>query len=606
MCVRALLVCPRITSGEPTLKGSLPDTIRPATKECAAVGVTEHRMCEAQDLVAPTLGRAALMDLDTTGLFVGDESQYFFDNGIIEIAQGVTRTIHSPKKIDANPLIQKDRPWEHITYFTFNGWHVWRDEASGTHHCLYTDWKIDPERVAREGGSITSWDNARLRQLYASSDNGIDWHKPPMGIQDEAGHDTNIVFGTEDYGSAYDLCVVDDPLETDPRRRYKTLFVTIPPGAERAQPGPGALIRAAFSADAIHWTPFDRVPMFGKLGAHLNDVLITTYDPATQTYLNFTRHPWQGVGPKSEAGLLGDASTGMGGTPGFDRVVGLSNRRNKRRIFLSESRDFLDWTEPRIILAPDPELDNLDDSFYGMAPYRLGNQWIGFLNVFHMVSNTMTPQLLHSRDGRNWNRLAPGRDWLDLGAPGSWDQFMINMTSPPIADGPALKVYFGGARNHHDWWFAGHRESLENPDVWKDVPEAWDAAARGYFLGLATMRLDGFVSLDAHRLREGVIVTQPVASAGDRLTINAACGSQGYVKVEILDATGAVLPDRGASERDAFVGDSVHHEVTWKGDSLVPRPDSGIALGADSYRRLRFIMRDSQLYSFRIFEQGSP
>ena len=541
-----------------------------------------------------------MTDLDTTMLVIGDEPHYFFDNGMIEVAHDVTRTIHSPRKMDANPLIQRDRPWEHITYFTYNGWHVWRDPPTRRFHCLYTDWKIDTERVAREGGSIIDWNNARLRQLYAYSDDGLEWCKPPMGIQREEGQDTNIVFGLEDYGSAYDFCVIDDPLETDPARRYKSLYVTIPRGSSLEELRPGALIHAGYSADAIHWTPFERPPTFGKLGSHLSDVLITTYDPATKTYLNFTRHPWQGGGPLSEAHLAGDPRGPIGGTPGFDRVVSRANRRNKRRIFLSESRDFINWSEPRIILAPDPHLDNIDDAFYGMSPYRLGGEWVGFVNVFHMVSNTIDSELLHSRDGRHWTRIAPGKPWLQVGPPGAWDQFMVNMTSPPIVNGNELMVYFGGAKNHHDWWFAGHTESKQNPEGWKDVPEVWDLDSRGYHLGLASMRVDGFVSIGANRLREGLIVTQPFVTAGDRLTINAACRTGGYIKVEVLDAAGSVLPGRGAADCDVFTGDSIAHEVAWKGERSVPRPDRGPALTPQSYRRLRFTLRDAEIYSFRV------
>jgi hypothetical protein len=106
-------------------------------------------------------------NLDTTTLVIGEEPQYFFDNGIIETSLGLMRTIHSPKKIDANPVIQRDQPWEHVTYFSCNSWTLWRDRESSQFRCLYTDWKIDRDRVAERGGSIVDWDNARLRQLYA-------------------------------------------------------------------------------------------------------------------------------------------------------------------------------------------------------------------------------------------------------------------------------------------------------------------------------------------------------------------------------------------------------------------------------------------------------
>ena len=55
--------------------------------------------------------------LDSTELIIGDRPQYFFDNGLIEEIQNITRTVHAPKQLDENPVLQLDRPWEHFTNF---------------------------------------------------------------------------------------------------------------------------------------------------------------------------------------------------------------------------------------------------------------------------------------------------------------------------------------------------------------------------------------------------------------------------------------------------------------------------------------------------------
>lgn len=537
-------------------------------------------------------------NLDTTTLVIGEEPQYFFDNGIIETSLGLMRTIHSPKKIDANPVIQRDQPWEHVTYFSCNSWTLWRDRESSQFRCLYTDWKIDRDRVAERGGSIVDWDNARLRQLYAHSEDGIDWIKPPMGIQDEAGHNTNIVFGTEDFGSAYDFTPLEVLDEPDPKRRFRSLFTYIP----RTTPSTSTGVRVAFSPDGIRWTVADRSPTFGKQGSDLGDVTITDYDPVTRSYLLFTRHPWQGRGPRP-----GPAQgSGIGGTPGYNRVVGVSNRRNTRRVFLSESADFFNWSEPRIVIAPDPHLDNLDDAFYGMTPLRLGGQWVGFLNCFHMVDNTMNVELTHSRDGRSWHRVRPTHPWLDLGPEGAFDRFMVNMPSRPVEVGDEVFIFYGGAKNHHDWWFAGPSENKDQPHLWSHAPEVTDRSAVGYHLGLAKLRRDGYVSLDAHREREGMLATQPFIAGGDRLIMNAACGPDGYIKVEAADASENVLAGRGRDDCDTFSGDAVEHTVSWRGDQTFPMPSQAEPGGRTPYRRLRFIMRDAQLYGFHVARSSGP
>ena len=43
---------------------------------------------------------------------VGSNKQFFFDNHIIEDIWGVTRTVHSPVKHPANPILKATQPWE--------------------------------------------------------------------------------------------------------------------------------------------------------------------------------------------------------------------------------------------------------------------------------------------------------------------------------------------------------------------------------------------------------------------------------------------------------------------------------------------------------------
>ena len=346
------------------------------------------------------------MALDSTVLFIGDQPQFFFDDAVVEVADHLSRTIHHPVPDERSPLIRRDRPWEHVTYFSCNSWNLRRDAHSGRFHCFYTDFKMDRERLWSRGGGSHGWENARLRQLYARSEDGIEWVKPPMGIQHEDGRDTNIVFGTEDYGSVYDIFIVDDPLERDPARRFKTLYTRIVPVAENES---RFTVHAAYSADGIHLTPRDEGPVFGRLGRERGDVTIMAFDPDSQTHIAATRHPfYRSVPGRGSLRPQRSARPGVGGEPGFDAALGAATRQGRRRIFLIESHDFLRWSEPRPILAPDTALDNIDDAFYGMTPLRLGGQWVGFLNVFHMVSNTMDVQLVHRGTDANGTESLPG------------------------------------------------------------------------------------------------------------------------------------------------------------------------------------------------------
>jgi hypothetical protein len=127
-------------------------------------------------------------------------------------------------------------------------------------------------------------------------------------------------------------------------------------------------------------------------------------------------------------------------------------------------------------------------------------------------------------------------------------------------------------------------------------------------MGLAKLRMDGFVSLQAGSVREGILVTRPFLSDGTRLVINGACGSGGYIDVEVVDINDEVLPQRSRADCDTFRGDGVRHVVTWGEQSFVPVPAppgmlyqrAGSPYAWAGHRKLRFYIRNARLFSFRL------
>jgi len=103
-------------------------------------------------------------------------------------------------------------------------------------------------------------------------------------------------------------------------------------------------------------------------------------------------------------------------------------------------------------------------------------------------------------------------------------------------------------------------------------------------------------------VREGLLQTQPLASSGTRLSVNAACDPGGYVKVEVTDVNDAPMPGRTRDDCDAFTGDAVVHTVTWRGDPSVPMPDTPTPRFRTPYRKLRFILRAARVYGFRLHD----
>ena len=516
------------------------------------------------------------MKFDPTMLNIGREKQIFIDDLVIESVENISRTWHQPVKTEENPLLVKDKPWEHMTYFSCNTWHVVRDPKDNLFKCWYTDWnkpdiKADDTAVGKSVFNI----------LYAESEDGIVWRKPVFDIHQVDGEKTNVVIP-----NAYNLGIIFDQHEKDENKRFKGIYTQFSPGEDDV-----ADVVAATSGDGIHWTTYDTVPVLGRSGSKLDDVVIIHYDPVSRIYVMNTRH----YDMYAVARNLKNPVVGHWSPPYYPLDW---SRNNKRRIWQSESADFIHWGELYTALSPEDGLDDLDETFYGLSQYPVGGVTLGFLNVHNYVANDLYVRLVYSRNGKTWEHLNKRQPFLTAsGEDGKWEQFMVTVPSKPIEVGDELFVFFGGSRNHHDWWITGAREGLE-------VPEAHDKSKVEYALGLAKLRLDGFVSLDAGQARPGIMVTRPLISEGTSLQINARCLNGGSISAEIVDVYDNVLPGFSKQECDVFTGDNVHHTFSWKGKTEIPVGSINRAEypkpEIQRFRKIRFYMEKAELYSFTL------
>lgn len=107
-----------------------------------------------------------------------------------------------------------------------------------------------------------------------------------------------------------------------------------------------------------------------------------------------------------------------------------------------------------------------------------------------------------------------------------------------------------------------------------------------------TCRPDGFVSVNAP-WKAGELLTKPLTFDGDKLEINVSTAAAGGVRVEIQDESGQPIPGFGLEDCAEIFGDEIARRVEWKG---------GVNLGdlAGKAVRLRFVLKDADVYSFRI------
>ena len=491
--------------------------------------------------------------------------QLFLDDERIAGRHNLTRVLHEGVRHERNPLIAPDKPWEGGQCFAYGG-AVWVPEEE-----VYKIWY-------RCGQSPELYDYA-----IAMSRDGITWEKPVLETRAavQARYDQLVAASPDYYGRV---------------------------GHPQA-PEASNIVMAHSEIQGFVYTPRDAGPRRYK--ALAGSTRVVSPDGVT----------WRWLGPAYQGVEVNPFSY----SAETDRYLAFPkiNHGQRRCVGFTRSTDFDTWEAPRLILVPDAEDDRIaaatiaryqdrimvehddpdtrESHFYGLAGFDYEGMIVGFLWVLHVNAHVpalgddgpMDVQLVASRDGEAWTRVAKRQPVLPLAAAGAFDSGMITTCSAPLVVGDEIRLYYGGIAYTHanqDWYLPGpvaarmrlFREGKADP------PAA---------LGLATWRLDGFVSMQAGE-EEGELVTTPVVVNGGPLVLNADAQG-GRIAVEVLDENGAPAAGFTAAACDAFTGDAVRHAVTWRGSSE-------LSALAGRTCRLRFLMRRADLYSYVLENRHFP
>jgi hypothetical protein len=465
---------------------------------------------------------------------LGDGAQLFVDLDRIEQMENVRQVYHVATKHPGNPVVRKVKPWE--------------DDRGTWGSVIYDpDEKLFKAWYGAKSGRQKEYRPGSLSPCsvlcYATSKDGIHWDRPELGLHEVMGTRQNNVVVNDDHHNGLDHweSTLKDPLETNPRRRYKALG-----WSSYDWDGPMSGIYTMTSPDGLRWEH--------------------TPEPV------FRFHPRPGT---SDLGPVGDSHGLMIDTLRRRHVAYLRGLPNR---LLSVSQDFKVWTPPRMCIpAREAEVAN---TLYNHVGFVYGDRYLGFLTYFKRDSRDplLTVRLITSRDGETWQRPETGAPLIDVGGVGEWDRFLNMMTGgPPIRVGDRLYIYYRGLANRH---------KVEDAYAGKD--NAWQ---QGGGLGLATLRVDGFASLDAS-YDGGRVTTRPFRPAGPRLCVNAKADF-GRLRAEALDERGRPVAGFTKEECLPIQADSVDHIIRWKENEGIGR------LGGRAIR-LRFYLENVRLYSFRV------
>lgn len=474
--------------------------------------------------ISPGLSKKQATDSKVFPTFKKKHKEIFVDNIMLAYMTGVIRKAHAANKLD-QPVLTAEMPWEQGDIY---------EGQPDKRVYIYGTVLKDPE-----SGSFKMWYNRYRNNYYAVSDDGVNWERP---VLDQLGKNNMI-----DLFDFHSPSIIRDDLESDPKKKYKAV------GSSRNG------YKAAYSSDGLNWKLFNENPVLESY-----DTITLSQDPETGEYLAFHK-------------IHHDP-----------RTLPIA-----RQVYLSISKDMQNWSEPELVMITD-ELDHQQarlleggthSEFYNMSAFPHGNQWLGLVTHFRrtgepkvikfegggnaqsMADGPIDIQLVHSRDGRKWERCSDRSPVIPLGPHGYDSGSILGLCNSPVIVDDEMWMYYTAMTTTHGG----------------ALPEKQMSIAR------ASWRVDGMSSLQAGAT-EGIVETNTFISEGSNLSVNADI-AKGRLRVEVLDVNREVI--RGYEKENCVITDrdSIELPIRWNDSQNLPY---GTPI------RLRFHLTNGDLFSYMV------
>ena len=473
---------------------------------------------------------------------IGSRRELMVDDFLIARSSGAELRLHHPVPRDI--ALVTDQPWEgnmcgYVTVFL---------DGDG-YRMYYKAWHTD----------LTSGELAEphgIRIALAESADGVRWTRTELGLFEFQGTKrNNIVWeghGPEGKGVHGFAPFKDTNPACPPEAQYKAVGANL-----RDTQGN---LHAMASPDGVHWSIVSEDPVITE-GA-FDSQNLAFWDAVRGEYRAYVRDFQEGC----------------------------------RGIRTATSPDFLCWSTPVWLEYPGAPTEQLYTN--QITPYhRAPHIFVGFPTryVERRWSESIEglPELEHRRlrasvSERYGAALTDGlfmtsRDGTTFKR---WGEAFVR-------PGPQTEGNWTYGDNYQNWGLVETESGLPGAprELSMYVSEAYWRGTSTVFRR-HTLRLDGFVSAHAP-LAGGEILTRPLLFEGGELALNFSGSAAGSLAVEVLDA-GTGAPAQGFALADCveLLGDELERVVRWR-----DAPDLGVLAGRPV--RLRFVLRDADLYSFR-------
>jgi hypothetical protein len=391
---------------------------------------------------------------------------------------------------------------------------------------------------------------------YAESSDGINWKKPVLGLFEVKGNThNNVVMKGNLQQSSHNFSVIyDNRPDVPAEQRYKAVG-----GVASSLRSARGLYRY-ISSDGIHWDRFkgDTTALF-RDGYGMDSQNVLAWLPSENTYAIYLR-------------------TWTGDKPGDTKLL-----KGVRTIARSVSKDFIHWSAPVLMDFGDTPLENLYTN--ATQPYfRAPQILIAMPFRFSPESRVLTDEEMKANDidTTMWKGVSDAVLLTSRGGNSYKRKFMESFVRPGT-----------------DQWNWAARSTIPalgviptgNSEMSFFVTRAY--GTKDCFLERMKLRTDGFASLHAG-YQEGYALTKLMILTGNKFLLNFSTSSIGYIKVILLDEKGKELPGFGEMDAEKISGDKIDGEIKWRSGQTIR------SLGARNLR-VKFIIRDADIYSFGIF-----
>ncbi|MEP6662485.1 MAG: hypothetical protein ABJC04_02370 [Verrucomicrobiota bacterium] len=470
----------------------------------------------------------------------------FVDNHHILYCAGTKRVLHPLQRYSADPIVPAGtKPWEpEIDWIS-----VYRNATTGKYQLWYQAY----------AGKMPEDKTRQCTVCYAESDDGIHFTKPNLGLFDFKGSkETSIVLvANGGFSDRYGVSVVVDPSDADLNRRYKMAYFDFAKD-EQGHESPGMCV--AFSPDGIHWTKHPKAPL-SKAGYSDYGVPVPFADEKGKTD---NQGFWPMPLSMSDAlDVFFDTPRGVFAVYGKMWIDGPAGGQNwKHALGRTESKDFIQWSQPQLVLAPD-EQDPAWVEFHHAPVFFYNGCYFSAIQILDRATGggLLNVELATSRDGLNWQRPFRKTYWFPHSEGNLYDSGSIFLCPQPVVLEDEIRFYYGA--------------------ISQGATTVFSKLISG--IGMATMRRDRFAGIQPLPVSDqptlklkleniGQVTLKPLDLRGCKgMTVNGDA-SKGTIRCELLTEDGFRV--RGYSKDDAVSlrGDSLRHRVAWKENDLGKLP----------------------------------